>query len=402
MEKAARVRKATAVFWLCWLVYAVAYIGRLNFSASLGDMTASGWITKAQGGIIGTGFFISYGAGQLVSGILGDLYKPRGMVMIGLVASALVNLAVSLQPAFPVMMALWCVNGLAQSLLWSPLLRFVAERMEGEPCTWACANLSTAGVVGNLLVYVLCAALIAFAHWRWSFLVAAVLLGLMAAGWWVAAPKLPERDNVAWGAAQRGNPLKGLSALLFLPLILLAAGAGVLNGALRDGVSMWVPTFLSDRTGVDTALAVLMTSLLPVLTLPGVALATFLNRKCRNEFQAMGLLFVLGTLAVVGLFFARHSILCVVLFAMVTMTMMAVNTITVSLIPLRFAAQGRLSTVSGYINAMTYVGSGLSSFIIGAVAQGAGWNAVLWVWLGMAAAGILLGVLGRKQKGVQA
>lgn len=399
MAQTSKARKATAVFWLCWLVYATAYLGRLNFSASLNEMTASGWLTKAQGGVIGTGFFISYGVGQLISGILGDRFRPRGMMALGLAVSGGVNLLVAFQPPFAGMLALWCLNGLAQSCLWSPLLRFVAERMDGDARNWACVNLNTACVAGNLVVYVLCAGMIAYAHWRWSFVTAGLLLLAMAGGWWVTAGRLPERSDLAWSAPQRGGPLGGLGALLLLPLLLLAAGAGVLNGALRDGISLWVPTFLTDRSGLETSVAVLMTAFMPVLTLPSVALSTALNRRCRNEFQAMGILFAVGAAALVPLFFVRQAVVCVLLFAVVTMAMMAVNTITVSLIPLRFVAQGRLSTVAGYTNAMTYVGSGLSSLTIGAVAQSAGWTAVVWVWLGMAAAGIVLGSLGRKQKG---
>ena len=35
------------------------------------------------------------------------------------------------------------------------------------------------------------------------------------------------------------------------------------------------------------------------MTLPSVALTTALNRRCRNEFQAMGILFAVGAAALV-------------------------------------------------------------------------------------------------------
>ena len=70
------------------------------------------------------------------------------------------------------------------------------------------------------------------------------------------------------------------SALRLIPALLRAlpdSGAdylpGVLNGALRDGISLWVPTFLTDRSGLETAVAVLMTAFMPVFCRIGYAIS---------------------------------------------------------------------------------------------------------------------------------
>ena len=43
-------------------------MGRLNYSACLVQIIADCGLTRAQGGMIGTAFFVVYGCGQLLNG----------------------------------------------------------------------------------------------------------------------------------------------------------------------------------------------------------------------------------------------------------------------------------------------------------------------------------------------
>lgn len=83
------------LFWLCWIAYFSTYIGRLNYSASLTGIILSEGFSKGQAGMIGTAFFFAYGAGQFVSGFLGDRLAPKKMVFTGLMVSGLCNLAMA-------------------------------------------------------------------------------------------------------------------------------------------------------------------------------------------------------------------------------------------------------------------------------------------------------------------
>lgn len=74
----------TILFLLCWISYFSTYIGRQNYSAVMAEIIASeGYLNQACG-MVGTGFFICYGAGQLVSGFLGDRISPKWMIFTGL------------------------------------------------------------------------------------------------------------------------------------------------------------------------------------------------------------------------------------------------------------------------------------------------------------------------------
>ena len=91
------------VYWLSWIVYTCAYIGRYNFSAAVAGIVAEGLFTKSEMGLVGTVFFFVYGSGQLVNGFLGDRFSPFKMIFIGSFVSAIANFGMSFVSTLPAM-----------------------------------------------------------------------------------------------------------------------------------------------------------------------------------------------------------------------------------------------------------------------------------------------------------
>ena len=112
------------LFFLCFLVYSAAYVGRYNYSSAIPAMAEAGFDRQVLG-VYGTGFLFCYGAGQLLSGFLGDKVPARRLIAAGLVGSGLANLLMGFLP--PGWQWIWCVNGLFQSMLWSPITRLLAD-----------------------------------------------------------------------------------------------------------------------------------------------------------------------------------------------------------------------------------------------------------------------------------
>lgn len=87
----------------------------------------------------------------------------------------------------------------------------------------------------------------------------------------------------------------------------------------------------------------------------------------------------------------------IVLFAMTTASMMGVNTIFVNSFPLRYEAIGKVSTVSGFMNGMAYVGTAVSTFTIGVLVEQKGWNVTIGSWIVMTFLALVVCVLGKKE-----
>lgn len=87
----------------------------------------------------------------------------------------------------------------------------------------------------------------------------------------------------------------------------------------------------------------------------------------------------------------------IVLFAMTTASMMGVNTIFVNFFPLRYEAIGKVSTVSGFMNGMAYVGTAVYTFTIGVLVEQKGWNVTIGSWIVMTFLALVVCMLGKKE-----
>ena len=87
----------------------------------------------------------------------------------------------------------------------------------------------------------------------------------------------------------------------------------------------------------------------------------------------------------------------IVLFAMTTASMMGVNTMFVNFFPLRYEAIGKVSTVSGFMNGMAYVGTAVSTFTIGVLVEQKGWNVTIGSWIVMTFLALVVCMLGKKE-----
>ncbi|MFQ9395739.1 MAG: hypothetical protein ACLR2E_19070 [Lachnospiraceae bacterium] len=67
---------------------------------------------------------MTYGAGQLVSGVLGGPHFSEKLIFLGLSLTVLMNLCIPFCRNPYQMLVVWCFNGFAQSFLWPPLISF--------------------------------------------------------------------------------------------------------------------------------------------------------------------------------------------------------------------------------------------------------------------------------------
>ena len=88
-------RHARAFMLLCAMVYFTSYLTRTNYTAVILELTGALGITKSEAGLISTIAFFTYGAGQLVSGFVGDKIYPRRLIAFGLAATSVCNFLMS-------------------------------------------------------------------------------------------------------------------------------------------------------------------------------------------------------------------------------------------------------------------------------------------------------------------
>ena len=384
------------LYFLSWLAYASAYIGRYNYSAVMGAITAENSLSLSAAGAVSTGYFICYAVGQIVFGLLSQSVSPYAMILIGLCGSGLCNLGAGAFPA-SFMGLLWGANGLFQAMIWPPIVRLFAESMPLERQKHACVSINSTTPAGTLAAYALSAVLLQFADWHHVFFSCGGLLLGMAAVFWLGTA--PLRRATAYAPQPEFQKQKGTGNG---PAALLAAGLGamllpvLLHGGLKDGVTNWVPSMIQSNFGISPAFSAAVAMALPLVNLSGAYLSGWLNEHCtHNELKTAGSLFALASVCLLALPLAMRTslLLAVLLLAVTTASMLGVNTMFINVIPVKAGRHGGASMLSGTLNAVTYLGAAAATWGIGAAAEGCGWNAVFLLWLGMALLALLVSAL---------
>lgn len=399
---------------LCCLVYFVSYLTRLNYAVCMVEIQAALGISKNIAGLPVTASFFSYGMGQVVCGFLGDKYEPRKIIFTGLVGSAFCNLLAVFFSMMEVMIPAWFVNGFFQSMLWPPLVRIMAENLDEDWYRKGCVWVSMSSSGATVALYLLAPLFIGISGWKTVFYLA-VAAGIGAAFVWLrhtgrlfggnALPRAETEAEKTPGGKEKGakeispweKPGKKGPAGMFagVPILLILLSI-ILHGTLKDGITTWMPVYMTEMFGMSSSQSILSTAVLPVCSVFSTLLASALLYRLKNEVLTAALLF--GTGAAAGFtmlsFYDSHPVVCVVMMMLITGCMYGVNLMLISRVPGHFAGRGNVSAVSGILNAATYVGSALSTYAFGAVAESSGWMPVVVLWGGAALGGTVLLLLG--------
>lgn len=368
--------------------YLISYLTRINFGAIISEMELQTGMARSLLSQAVTGAFITYGAGQLISGFLGDRIQPKRLVLIGLVLTAAMNLLIPFCPSAWMMTLVWCINGFAQSLMWPPMVRLMVTLLSGEDYKRACFVVTCAASVGTILIYLASPLIITLFNWQMVFVLCALSALLMAVIWQKHCVNVPLEH-----AAPKVVGGKANSNGLFSPLLLVLLCAITLCGILRDGVTTWMPSYISETYNMSNTLSILSGVIMPIFGIVCSRLAMIIYRKMpTNPVLCAGLFFGVGAGAALGInvFSGSSAAASVGFTAVLTGCMHGVNLMLISMLPPFFQKKGNISFISGLLNSFVYIGSAISTYGIALISERSGWGSTVFLWMLIAVAGTIL------------
>ena len=389
MEGLKERKRVYAFICLFMFTYMVSYITRMNYGAVILEMVYATGYGKAALSMALTGSFITYGAGQIVSGVLGDKFRPKILVFCGLILSVCMNVIIPFCPTPVYMLVVWCVNGFAQAFMWPPIVRLMTVLFEEDDFRKASVYVSWGSSFGTIVVYLVAPLVITFLSWKAVFWFSAACGAVMAALWMIFCKDVLPEPKVDTGEKKEAQTAK---VRLFTPVFIISMVAIVLQGALRDGVTTWMPAYISETYDLGSNISILTGVILPVFSIATFQAASVLYKRLVKNLMACACLFFgVGAVAALCLFFFTDAsvVASVVLSATLTGCMHGVNFLLICLLP-GFYKGRKVSTVSGILNSCTYIGSAVSTYGIAVLSESAGWKTTLLVWFFIALGGAVL------------
>lgn len=385
MTKSKLSSKQLAIFLM--LAYMVSYLTRINFGAVILEMVEATGFSKTQLSAAVTGSFITYGVGQIVSGWFGDKYQPKRLVLLGLLTSSAMNLLIPVCPSPVFMTAVWCINGLAQAFMWPPIVRLMVNLLTPEEYAHTTVIVSYGSASGTMLTYLITPLLISVGSWQWVFISSAMCGLIMSVIWYKLCPELSAVK------LRKKQTSKGIAKIMLSPLMIAIMLGIIGQGALKDGITTWMPTYISETYNLGNGVAILTGVIIPVLTMVCIKETEHLyTHRLKNTLTCAGAIFGTGAVsAALLLTVSGNSAAWSVLFsALLTGCMHGVNYMFIQIVPSYFKSTGFVSLISGILNACTYIGSALSTYGIAVLTETFGWTPTIAVWLGIALFGTAL------------
>ena len=384
--------RAKKIAYFLALVYFTSYCMRVNLAVMLVKICSEMQVEKSALAIVITGLTIAYGTGQVISGFLGDRFKPYHIIPAGIALAVLCNVGIFFASTIPSMTVIWSINGFAHALLWPPIVRLMSTHLSPEDYSFAAVRVNQGSSIATVSLYLFCPLLLGFMEWRTIMLLCAAWGAVMTVLWFILYPRVFNQAIEQEEKADSPTPVEE-KKVLPVPLYIFGAIALImpgimLQGMLRDGVTNWMPSFLSETFNLSEENSIVSTVILAIFTMISYsAFRALQQRFFRNEVTCASAIFAGSAIVCAILFlvntFAPEAALVPSLFlmALTVAAMHGINLMLISIVPRRFVPFGKVSTYSGILNASTYVGAALSTYGFAALAERFDWNFTILTWV---------------------
>ena len=391
-----RTVSQNTIIILCWLVYCTAYLGRYSYNSNITLIIDDFKVSNAAAGAVGTAFFFAYAIGQVIHGIMSRRYNKKWIFPIALFGSSVINLAVFFGIPFYAIKYLWFVNGLLQSCLWPSLIAVLSMTLDKESMNKAVILMSTTTCVGTVMSYGSSSLIVWLGNYRFAFLIGAILMSLIGFVWLIIYNAEERYVPVNKVKTEAGGRKTAIAGGLLITIIIMAVFA-VSDNFVKDGLTTWAPVIFKSRYGLRDEASILLSLILPVIGILGAILSVFLNKYIKDFISLCGIMFAISAMFLVFVCMVPGIglLLSVICFAVAVLMMHGINNVLTSIAPLRMRDKIDSGRLAGLLNGFCYVGSTLSAYGLGRVADISGWNTVFMLLLGMCVLAVIICVIHR-------
>ncbi len=227
----------------CTLAFFATMVARLVISPVVPAISAAFSVSNSLIGLSLTGVWFAYALAQFPSGLLGDRFGERAVILVAVGGTAVGSLLLALSPVYAAFLAFALVLGGAAGLHYSVATTLLSRDFDN---TGTAIGIHSAGApVAGLLAPVTAAVVGSVFGWRYAVALGAVValpaLAFVALGLPGREPQRPEQSI-------RGRVRPGtLLELLSRPPIAGTLLVSVLGAFVWQGTASFLPTFLIEH-----------------------------------------------------------------------------------------------------------------------------------------------------------
>ena len=387
------------MFWMMWVTYASFYLLRVNISIAMPDIMSEFGLTKTNMGVVLTCLFFAYAVGQFINGQLGDKLNSRRIITIGLVTSAIINIIFGFSAGALILMAiLWGLNGYFQSMGWGPTVKAKANWFPKKIRGKISGRLGTSYIIGGAFSWFLAGTIVKYMNWRFTFFIPAAICIVLAIHWYIRARNAPEEvglpsleeqeQGIESSEVKKDHHIgfkKTLKITILNPYVWFAGFALFGLNIVRYGFMSWAPTYMFEEQGATISLAAYKAIAFPVAGGLGALFAGWASDRIFKHRRAP-IAFIMLVLLAVFCYLYRivpgvNWVISLVILLFIGFFTFGPHVLLVAAIPADLGTRKAASSVTGFIDAMGYVGASLTGVGTGYLIENFSWDAAFGFWV---------------------
>ena len=381
---------ATLIIFLCWLVYMVSYLGKVNYSANITHIIDSYNVSKSEAGLVPTFFFFAYGIGQVVNGVLSRKYNAKWTVFTSLAISSVINLMIAVTDNFALLKWLWLINGFVLSMLWPVLISLLAYALPQKDLERSSITMGTTVAIGTVMIYGLSSVYSVIDNYKLAFYTPGII-GILVSIVWLKLFKealyksKKEKDEEIEIVIKEKKDItaekEGWNKKIFIVSVCALCFCGVGVNLIKDGLTTWVPTILKEEYSMSDSISILLTVFLPVVAVFGNLCALKVHKLIPDYITHCFIVFSLIAIiigVIIGCLEVKWAILMLVCLIVVNFLASSLNSLITSIYPIFMRGKVDSGFYAGMLNGFCYLGSTISAYGLGYIAEHFGWTAVFY------------------------
>jgi len=387
------------MFWLMWVTYASFYLLRVNISVAMPKIMGEFGLTKTNMGVVLTSLFFAYAVGQFINGQLGDKLNSRRIITIGLVVSAILNIIFGFSAGALILMAvIWGLNGYFQSMGWGPTVKAKANWFPKKIRGKISGRLGTSYIIGGAFSWFLAGTIVKYMNWRFTFFIPAAICIVLAIHWYIRARNAPEEvglpsleeqeQGIECSEVKKDHHIgfkETLKITLLNPYVWFAGFALFGLNIVRYGFMSWAPTYMFEVQGATISLAAYKAIAFPVAGGLGAIFAGWASDRIFKHRRAP-IAFIMLILLAVSCYLYRivpgaNWVISLVILLFIGFFTFGPHVLLVAALPADLGSRKAASSVTGFIDAMGYVGASLTGVGTGYLIDKFSWNAAFGFWI---------------------
>lgn len=378
---------AVYIGFLCSLSYLAVYFARNILSTTTPQMINDGY-QEVYIGQVSSVYFIFYAVGQLINGAIGDRIKARYMISTGLLCAGITNFIFSKTVGVSPFVAqyIYGMTGFFLAMIYAPMMKVVAENTEPIYATRCSLGFTFASFFGSPLAGIVAS----FFLWQNVFAISSAALGIMAIFVFLFFMLFEKHGIVQYNQYVSEEKSRLDIRKLIQRRIIRFTVISIITGVVRTTVVFWMPTYISQHLGFSAESSALIftvsTFIISLMAFVSVFVYELLKR---NLEKTMFLMFSFATVFFTLVFFLKQPVLNIICLVLAIMSSNGAASMLWSRYCPSLRDTGRVSTVTGFLDFVSYIAAAISSTVFANAVSTIGWGNLILIWVLLMAAGVV-------------